>query len=70
MPEIKPINKHRIIPTYLTTIVMVNIDTSANSISFYKTYLYIEKAKKSHLARVVVMDITVVVTYPNYFSCR
>lgn len=49
---------------------MVNIDTSANSISFYKTYLYIEKAKKSHLARVVVMDITVVVTYPNYFSCR
>ena len=29
----------------------------------FETHLYIEKARKSHLARVVLMDITVVVTY-------
>ena len=28
-----------------------------------------EKARKSHLARVVLMDITVVVTYNNDLSC-
>ena len=29
-----------------------------------------EKARKSHLARVVLMDITVVVTYSQGFSWR
>ena len=30
--------------------------------------IYMEKARKSHLARVVLMDITVVVTYSQGFS--
>ena len=44
--------------------------SSATSLNFHNTHLYIEKARKSHLARVVLMDITVVVTYNNDLSCR
>ena len=40
------------------SVVTLQVQTDA-----FETHLYIEKARKSHLARVVLMDITVVVTY-------